>query len=474
MEDVSSGGVICLQAGEHVAGEYTLEGKDVTIEGEGPDEVTLLGEGKKLIYLSASSSITLRSLTLDGFGPSDREEEDVWEDAVFTSSNTNLIYAVESEITLEDVVVTDLRGAVDSWGSTFYGGLFFATESNVTIDGLTIRDSEFNGKRAIGSTHRTTLNATNILVENLVSISSGGLMYIGNNSTAVIDGVVVENNDVSNMSSFFSFQGDEAVGTLRNADFRGNTIRAGMVSGWSATVTLENITVHNNASIEGPILYWGYFAPTEMYNVSVLGNEIIEGGIYVHGGGMEVQEGGLVAENFIFAGNWHEGDGMMSWIHISRADPVFRQFDFTNNRSAGAFAYSGLFMNYYQTVTLHNGNISGNVVDSEAHEGTTTATLSGEDDWFTLPLSSYDIQYVNIFGNSGGEADHIHEGEYEDLVGTYSVDPGYVSTTGDPWLWDLSLGTGSALIDAGDPSIDDPDGSQSDVGAFGGPGAADW
>ena len=34
---------------------------------------------------------------------------------------------------------------------------------------------------------------------------------------------------------------------------------------------------------------------------------------------------------------------------------------------------------------------------------------------------------------------------------------------------DLTLAAGSPAIDAGDPSISDPDGSRSDIGAFGGP-----
>ena len=32
----------------------------------------------------------------------------------------------------------------------------------------------------------------------------------------------------------------------------------------------------------------------------------------------------------------------------------------------------------------------------------------------------------------------------------------------------------SPLIDAGDPTLLDPDGSPSDIGAYGGPGAATW
>lgn len=51
-------------------------------------------------------------------------------------------------------------------------------------------------------------------------------------------------------------------------------------------------------------------------------------------------------------------------------------------------------------------------------------------------------------------------------------DPQYLDTTPQaPLDWDLHLGATSLLIDAGDPTILDPDGSVSDIGAYGGPGA---
>ena len=40
--------------------------------------------------------------------------------------------------------------------------------------------------------------------------------------------------------------------------------------------------------------------------------------------------------------------------------------------------------------------------------------------------------------------------------------------------WDLHPIAGSPTEDAGDPEILDPDGTRSDIGAYGGPGAAGW
>jgi len=66
----------------------------------------------------------------------------------------------------------------------------------------------------------------------------------------------------------------------------------------------------------------------------------------------------------------------------------------------------------------------------------------------------------------------------EDPTGTngnLSVDPQYLDSTSPDYAdWDLHLSDTSPLIDAGDPSILDPDGSPSDIGIYGGPGAASW
>lgn len=57
-----------------------------------------------------------------------------------------------------------------------------------------------------------------------------------------------------------------------------------------------------------------------------------------------------------------------------------------------------------------------------------------------------------------------------DVVAT----PGFARTAGEPSTWDLHLLATSPLVDAGDPTLLDADGTRSDIGAYGGPGGADW
>jgi hypothetical protein len=54
-----------------------------------------------------------------------------------------------------------------------------------------------------------------------------------------------------------------------------------------------------------------------------------------------------------------------------------------------------------------------------------------------------------------------------EFVAAFEADPSDCSVDPEPAV-------GSPLVDAGDPSILDPDGSTSDIGAFGGPNAESW
>ena len=103
-----------------------------------------------------------------------------------------------------------------------------------------------------------------------------------------------------------------------------------------------------------------------------------------------------------------------------------------------------------------------------------TGSTGGGTGVFVDSTSSWDIQYCNAWDNAGGA--WAGGGSPFGSGSNPEVDPVYVDVTDkkDPMNWDLQLDTTSPLIDAGDPKILDPDKSTSDIGAYGGPGAADW
>jgi hypothetical protein len=80
---------------------------------------------------------------------------------------------------------------------------------------------------------------------------------------------------------------------------------------------------------------------------------------------------------------------------------------------------------------------------------------------------SLETSYLAVFDGAGQDV----QGKYR--FEALRADPVYYDR--DPGAaiegWDLRLSLGSELIDAGDPALLDPDGTRSDIGAFGGPDA---
>jgi hypothetical protein len=102
------------------------------------------------------------------------------------------------------------------------------------------------------------------------------------------------------------------------------------------------------------------------------------------------------------------------------------------------------------------------VVRNHATDGAGSVQMGGE--------SFVTFAYSDFWRNSGPMAGS-HPGTRR---GNVSVDPQFVNyTPTDPFhTWDFHLAPGSPLIDAGDPDLVDPDGTRSDMGAYGGPGGA--
>ena len=194
---------------------------------------------------------------------------------------------------------------------------------------------------------------------------------------------------------------------------------------------------------------------------------------------MLFRSGVLVAENVIVAGNTAGGgatDYGGSVILYAENEATLTNVSIANNTSSSATCYNCGGLQVYTgggagvTVTATNLDISGNgTTDSEPEIYNTSyvACLFGGDEDITLT-------YSNLYGNTeGGDAtgDCTDTSLWTDNV---AVVPDYTDTTAtDAADWDLTLASGSGLIDAGDPAILDTDSTTSDIGSHGGPNA-DW
>ena len=77
-------------------------------------------------------------------------------------------------------------------------------------------------------------------------------------------------------------------------------------------------------------------------------------------------------------------------------------------------------------------------------------------------------RFSDVFGNTGASAFAGLE-DPTGMEGNLAVDPEYVDRSSPAAVdWDLRLADGSPLVDARDPLRLDADGSESDLGAYGG------
>ncbi|MES2638368.1 MAG: putative metal-binding motif-containing protein [Myxococcota bacterium] len=206
---------------------------------------------------------------------------------------------------------------------------------------------------------------------------------------------------------------------------------------------LDDVVVQDNyAGYGGGGLYLDE-SDAVLTNVTIRGNT---GGLV--GGGLYIRESSPTLTNVVVTDNntpsyW--GLGSVPWgggIALMTADPTLTNVLIAgNNDGAGVGALYG----YDASPTLVNTLVTNNDGGLYFQSGTPS------------------LAYCDIWDNG---ADYTGVTDPTGTAGNLSVDPMLVDSD--------HLDAASPLVDAGDPSILDPDGSPSDIGPFGGPGASSW
>ncbi|MCB9745529.1 MAG: hypothetical protein H6740_23320, partial [Alphaproteobacteria bacterium] len=214
----------------------------------------------------------------------------------------------------------------------------------------------------------------------------------------------------------------------------------------------------------------------EYHNVEILGNRCLESvesyapGFF-HYGYPDASASTVTVENVIIAGNSANSDRGRVWaaaVMEARTYALYQNVSVHGNESSSARNDAGWLLTDGAQLNLLNVDYSGNVARSSG--GSDRATGFGDldgDGVLTARASNLTdlgrVPFSRTLTDPRGQA------------GNLSVSPDYVDVSSeDPLQWDLSLGARSALIDAGSIVLQDPDGSRSDIGAHGGPGAASW
>jgi hypothetical protein len=123
---------------------------------------------------------------------------------------------------------------------------------------------------------------------------------------------------------------------------------------------------------------------------------------------------------------------------------------------------------YYSAPVVTNSSIWGNSALVAGVEGGGAVMFDA-----TTPASGITFTYSNVSEN--GVNPFQNTTSPEGLEGNIAGAPAYVDLSAESAAdWDFTLGAGSDLRDAGDPDIEDPDGSRSDIGSRGGYGGDAW
>ena len=284
----------------------------------------------------------------------------------------------------------------------------------------------------------------------------------------------------------------------------------------NAAPTIQgNIIEDNQADFHGGGLY------SEAGDVVLLENEFLGNVADFDGGGAYVKASDGLVEGNVFVGNEADddagglflGDGSQAEVRWN----VFAMNECTGQNDASGNGWGGGYLNHAGAdLEFHNNIVVGNIAEEGGgmfvfdsaptvenntfydNHSTTIGEAAGirifQGEFANNVVAGGTGVGVRIVGNGAGVTweynavwdfpdglyyDDPNESADGDLTGTdgnISVNPLFVTASQDMvWNDDFTLQPASLLVDAGDPNalVTDPDGSRSDIGAFGGPDG-DW
>ena len=455
---------ICLEEGTHTGNVETTLTQDVTIEGVGAELAVLDGEG-----LGRTLGVELDGwdLTVSGLTVTGGWAEDDFAGGLLVTDGSRT-----GSLLVSDAVFTD-NACVSE---TCLGAALTATR----IDALVLRDVEAHGNTLEGAAYGT------------VTLFSG--------NTAELDGVHVHDEVTTAVDQGYS-QALLLFGASETSAFTLNDVRvadnvasgedgrvfSSLVVVGGASIDAANVAAHGNQMDVGWCVTPGMFsyevAEGTYRNIDIRDNRCAAVDDAYTSGFWHLSEGGgtvVDVENMVVAGNRIEaGEEIYAgWMLDSSSTVTYTNVAITGNVASGAapanvvgvaVTEGGGWTNYNGAdVTLVNVDVSGNAISYT--EGTATDFHVGESFSGGTP-GTFSFTHSNLHDATFGDGitDPVGSG------GNISAAPVYADVTAtDAVDWDLTLDAGSPLIDAGDASILDPDGTTSDIGAHGGPGAADW
>ena len=445
----SYGGAIYLSGASPLLRELTITENNASVNGGG-------------IYVANDSqptlievSITYNTAGTDGGGIGVYYADLTLSDSVLSGNvasddSGGLEIIGDGQYSLTDVEFSDNLAYDDCGGAR----LVVYTPGALDIDAALIDANAANHEGA-GLCTSGNIVAQNSVVSNNVSGGNGGGIYTWGGVT--FSNLVIDGNRSEDISYPYSFGGgiyvEGTTSTIQDSTLVNNHAThsgGGICVPPSQRFDIENTVIVNNGADENG-------GGVQLGGSSVMRNVLVAGNTAEDGGGVFQSEGTVTMENILFLENSAVG-GEGGGVYMRGYSLTMRQC--TIHRNTADYG-AGLFVDDLDELHLLNSTVTENTADTSG--GGIRRGGSG----------SPDIDYSNFWGNS--PEDYGNMTDQTGLYGNISVDAEYLDdSNADPTFWDLHLDAASALVHAGSSSYSNPDGSRSDMGAYGGGYANDW
>ena len=418
------------------------------------------------------------------------------------------ILDAESAGTVVQFVAADgpaasLQGFTLRNGDARFGGGLFVEQATPILADLQVVDN--HGYEFGGGLYATggAPSLTDVTFSGNHADDAGGGVYLSESSPTLTD-VVIRENSGDDCGALRAVHSAPVLTRVEISDNR--TDDRGTVCWEDSPATLTDVLVSANQAYEGAGMKVDGSVGLTMNGVAIVDNAATE-----YGGGLFLDDTSLVLTNLRVERNTAEFGGGIYVYRVHAAPGVtlgnVRLIDNAATRLGG-----GLFVSQSSSTRLENAVLSGNEADEGGGfylEGdaslivvnsvlcaNSASSLGGAgrlymDATFGGTNTILWANQADIGGGlygPGATADLSHCVAWDNVPenffalddptgtdGNLSVDPGFLDTTA-AWHagWDLHLTVDSPLVDVGSGNVIDPDGTVSDIGAYGGPGASTW
>jgi predicted outer membrane repeat protein len=487
IDDASDGDIVSVEQGSYEE-QLSINNLELLLVAQGP--VSVSGSDTSLLFINnASVDITGFTFTPSGGrGVRVSGSTVTLTDVVIRDNNTNDDpYNGAALALFDNADVTVIRGQFrnNRTYANFFpqisrglGGHIYVEESDLTVQGSTFEQGIGDLGGAIHLDGASTLDLSGSTFRGHRAEEEGGVIYQTGDSSAIIVNSIFEDNFAEEYGGAIWF-GEQTVLDVSDSEFRRNTTEGlGGAIRWLGDADAGRLQLNRSIFEQNVASDYGGAIAVNTGTEIVLTNNTFSNNTSTNGGAvslylvdeLEIQantlcansatsQGGAFRVNACGSGTWRnnvffehtagdEGGGTL-WFSESSAQSLI------NNSILGSRAdASGGAVRFNNVTADFRNNLVAYVTEPRA-----IATTNGG-----VVTANYNAWFSNTDGNLPGG------------VGSDAVqgDPEVLGFTADGLCNDnAQLQLGSPLIDAGDPNIEDPDGSRSDIGAFGGASAPD-